>query len=79
MQTCKKNLRCQYPDFAPNWLNSWKSLYCSQMCKGHCREGITCNHVTGICIKGCPNGWTELKCEKGKWLNQYCWLKFFLN
>lgn len=40
------------------------------MCKGHCREDITCNHVTGICIKGCPNGWTELKCEKGKWVNK---------
>lgn len=39
------------------------------MCKGYCREGIICNYVIGICIKGCFNGWIELKCEKGKLIN----------
>lgn len=37
---------------------------CSQRCKGHCRDGTTCNHVTGLCDRGCGSGWTGLNCEK---------------
>uniref|UniRef100_A0A8W8NWT5 Scavenger receptor class F member 2 n=2 Tax=Magallana gigas TaxID=29159 RepID=A0A8W8NWT5_MAGGI len=33
--------------------DGWYGLNCSQQCKGHCRDGATCNHVTGQCDKGC--------------------------
>lgn len=38
---------------------------CSQPCEGHCRGGATCNHVTGLCDRGCDAGWTGFKCDKG--------------
>lgn len=34
-------------------------------CQGHCRNGTTCNHVTGLCDKGCDTGWTGVQCDKG--------------
>uniref|UniRef100_A0A8W8NYI9 Multiple epidermal growth factor-like domains 10 n=1 Tax=Magallana gigas TaxID=29159 RepID=A0A8W8NYI9_MAGGI len=37
---------------------------CSQQCKGHCRDGTTCNHVTGQCDRGCGTGWTGSLCGK---------------
>lgn len=48
------------------------------MCKGDCRESITCNHVTDQCDNGCVAGW--IGCEKGKivLVNHYCELRFFL-
>uniref|UniRef100_A0A8W8NVN9 protein-tyrosine-phosphatase n=1 Tax=Magallana gigas TaxID=29159 RepID=A0A8W8NVN9_MAGGI len=33
--------------------------------KRHCRDGTTCNHVTGQCNRGCDAGWTGVMCEKG--------------
>lgn len=38
---------------------------CNQQCSGHCRGGITCNHVTGLCDGGCDAGWTGSFCGKG--------------
>lgn len=32
-------------------------MNCSQQCTGHCRDGTTCNHVTGQCDRGCADGW----------------------
>lgn len=58
------------------WIECSEGLYgvnCSQECKGHCREGVTCNHVTGLCDRGCADGWTGSDCEIGKRVNQYCW------
>lgn len=44
----------------------WYSVDCSQQCAGHCRDGATCNHVTGLCDGGCDVGWTGYFCENGK-------------
>lgn len=38
---------------------------CGQQCKGHCRDGTTCNHVTGLCDTGCDTGWKGVQCDKG--------------
>lgn len=38
---------------------------CLQQCLGHCRDNITCNHVTGHCDVGCDKGWTGAVCDKG--------------
>lgn len=43
----------------------WHGANCSQQCLGHCGEGATCNHVTGLCDRGCGTGWTGLQCDKG--------------
>lgn len=37
---------------------------CSQQCKGHCRDGTTCNHVTSQCDGGYGSGWTGSLCDK---------------
>ncbi|XP_062573681.1 platelet endothelial aggregation receptor 1-like, partial [Saccostrea cucullata] len=46
-------------------------LNCRHNCSGHCLEGISCNHVTGYCDKGCASGWTgkycEISCDDGKY------------
>uniref|UniRef100_A0A8W8NR64 Receptor-type tyrosine-protein phosphatase T n=1 Tax=Magallana gigas TaxID=29159 RepID=A0A8W8NR64_MAGGI len=42
----------------------WYGKDCRQPCVGHCRDGITCNHVTGQCDKGCDAGWTGVLCIK---------------
>lgn len=38
---------------------------CLQQCPRHCRDNVTCNHVTGQCDGGCDKGWTGLLCDKG--------------
>eukprot|EP00105_Crassostrea_gigas_P038150 XP_019922298.1 PREDICTED: protein draper [Crassostrea gigas] len=38
---------------------------CLQQCSGHCRDSVTCNHVTGQCDGGCDIGWTGALCDKG--------------
>lgn len=43
----------------------WHGVNCSQQCKGHCRDGDTCNHVTGVCDKGCDTGWKGVQCDTG--------------
>lgn len=45
--------------------DGWYGITCSQQCAGHCRSGISCNHVTGQCDGGCDEGWTEAICDKG--------------
>ncbi|XP_052693424.1 cell death abnormality protein 1-like [Crassostrea angulata] len=37
---------------------------CSQLCVGHCRDGITCDHVNGQCEGGCDTGWTGSMCKR---------------
>uniref|UniRef100_A0A8W8NYM2 protein-tyrosine-phosphatase n=1 Tax=Magallana gigas TaxID=29159 RepID=A0A8W8NYM2_MAGGI len=42
----------------------WYGTNCSQQCFGHCRDGTSCDHVTGQCDRGCAAGWTGLQCNK---------------
>nr|XP_034320459.1 multiple epidermal growth factor-like domains protein 10 [Crassostrea gigas] len=42
----------------------WYGVNCSQQCSGHCKDGTTCNHVTGQCDRGCDKGWTGSLCVK---------------
>lgn len=43
----------------------WYGVNCSRRCVGHCKDGATCNHVTGQCNGGCDAGWEGYLCEKG--------------
>lgn len=43
----------------------WYGDNCSQQFTGHCIDGTTCNHVTGLCDGGCDTGWTGSVCDKG--------------
>ena len=38
---------------------------CKQQCSGHCRDSVSCNHVTGHCDGGCAAGWHDSFCKKG--------------
>lgn len=51
--------------FLTECIEGWHGTNCSQQCVGHCRDGASCNHVTGQCDKGCAAGWTGLQCTKG--------------
>ncbi|XP_052695522.1 multiple epidermal growth factor-like domains protein 10 [Crassostrea angulata] len=42
----------------------WYGANCSQQCERHCRDGATCNQVTGHCDRGCEAGWTGDMCDK---------------
>lgn len=50
---CKQE--CNYGSYGVN---------CSKQCTGHCRDGTSCNHVTGQCNGGCDAGWTGFLCDK---------------
>lgn len=41
-------------------------IKCSYQCSGHCKDGATCNHVTGYCDKGCDAGWKGNFCNEGE-------------
>lgn len=43
----------------------WYGENCTQQCIGHCRDNTICNHVTGVCERGCSLGWTGTFCENG--------------
>ncbi|XP_034321052.2 uncharacterized protein [Magallana gigas] len=42
----------------------WYGENCNRRCAGHCKDGTTCNHVTGQCNEGCDTGWTGYMCDK---------------
>nr|XP_034319436.1 scavenger receptor class F member 2-like [Crassostrea gigas] len=44
----------------------WYGDSCGLQCSGHCRDGTTCNHVTGQCDIGCAAGWTGVICETAR-------------
>lgn len=44
---------------------------CLQQCQGHCRDNVTCNHVTGYCDGGCDKGWTGALCDKGSCFSNF--------
>lgn len=50
----------------PKCVIGWFGIKCSQSCVGYCRDGVNCNHVTGLCDNGCGAGWKESMCDKGK-------------
>lgn len=47
----------------------WYGHNCTEQCVGHCRDGATCNHVTGFCDIGCAAGWIGEFCDKGNSCN----------
>lgn len=48
----------------------WYGENCNRRCTGHCKDGTTCNHVTGQCNEGCDAGWTGFMCDKGDFFFQ---------
>ncbi|XP_056017466.1 multiple epidermal growth factor-like domains protein 11 [Ostrea edulis] len=38
-------------------------VQCRSTCTGHCRDNLSCNHITGQCDYGCGNGWTGTHCN----------------
>lgn len=51
-------------------MRGWYGVNCSRPCVGYCKDGTTCNHVTGQCNGGCNAGWTAIFCDKGIFLFQ---------
>ena len=46
---------------------SWSfGMNCLQRCDTYCSGDASCNHITGICNKGCKQGWNGPLCDKGK-------------
>lgn len=43
----------------------WYDMNCTQLCVGHCKDSVTCNHVTGHCDRGCAVGWKGDLCDEG--------------
>lgn len=37
---------------------------CNQPCPGHCRNNVTCDHLTGLCNRGCVAGWDGSFCNR---------------
>lgn len=60
----------------PECTNGWYGLNCSHQCSGHCRDGVTCNPMTGQCDGGCNVGWTGVMCEKGKNTLEFSFFSF---
>lgn len=56
---------CTFIFFGTACIEGRYGLNCSLQCVGHCRDGITCNHVTGLCDGGCDKGWRGNMCENG--------------
>ncbi|XP_052684164.1 receptor-type tyrosine-protein phosphatase epsilon-like isoform X2 [Crassostrea angulata] len=59
---------------SPGWLGArcdkacsvgYYGLQCESKCVGHCKDGVGCNHTSGLCDKGCDDGWTGSNCNKG--------------
>lgn len=48
----------------------WFGMNCTKQCVGQCRDGVTCNHVTGLCDRGCAAGWKGDWCNKGTSCNK---------
>nr|XP_022305546.1 multiple epidermal growth factor-like domains protein 6 isoform X2 [Crassostrea virginica] len=44
--------------------HGWYGVDCKQQCSGHCRDNVSCNHVTGHCDGGCAAGWHVSFCKK---------------
>lgn len=49
----------------------WYGDNCNKQCVGHCKDGTTCNHMTGQCDRGCDAGWTGAMCGKGSTKNTF--------
>lgn len=41
---------------------------CREECKGHCINNEPCNHVTGMCLNGCKDGFIGTLCNNCKTL-----------
>lgn len=52
--------------FLTGCTGGWYGINCSQQCVGHCRDGTTCNYLTGLCDRGCEAGWRGTRCDTGK-------------
>lgn len=50
--------------------DGWYGLNCTGQCVGHCRDDSACNHMTGLCERGCDAGWTGNMRNKGSVLTK---------
>lgn len=46
-------------------LDGHYGLTCALKCVGRCKDHDPCNHTTGLCDKGCADGWTGGNCTDG--------------
>ncbi|XP_056014348.1 uncharacterized protein LOC125676360 isoform X2 [Ostrea edulis] len=44
--------------------NGYYGMECGSECRGHCRDGVSCNHTSGNCDNGCGDGWQGVQCDK---------------
>lgn len=45
--------------------DGWFGKNCTEPCANNCKENAACNHVTGLCDKGCAAGWIGPLCDRG--------------
>lgn len=41
-------------------------LVCGERCSGHCINNESCNHVSGVCARGCQDGFLGTHCTNGE-------------
>lgn len=39
---------------------------CSKSCSGHCMNNEPCDHITGVCPRGCQDGYNGTFCNACK-------------
>lgn len=44
--------------------DGWFGKNCTEPCANNCKENAACNHVTGLCDRGCAAGWIGPSCDR---------------
>lgn len=39
---------------------------CRERCSGHCQNNASCDHISGVCMAGCEDGYIESRCNNCK-------------
>lgn len=41
-------------------------MNCSELCSGHCVDEESCDHISGVCHRGCQDGFVGRLCNNCK-------------
>lgn len=51
---------------------------CGHLCNGYCMNNGICNHVDGVCLAGCQDGYIGKHCNNCKAMFKYSRFTFFI-